>query len=47
MTHLTDTLIACKSGCYINDTYINYIMYADDICLMAATATSVSFLSRF
>ena len=29
------------AGCYINDECINHIMYADDICLMAPTATAM------
>ena len=38
---LTDKLIACNSGCYINDKCINHVMYADDICLMAPTADAM------
>ena len=25
----------CKSGCYINEQCMNYVIYADDICLLA------------
>ena len=32
MNTLRDTLIACNSGCYINDKCIYHVMYADDSC---------------
>ena len=41
MNPLTDTLITCNSGCYINDKCINHVMYADDICLMAPIASAL------
>ena len=33
----------CKSyaGCYINEKFINHIMYTDDICLMAPTGSAM------
>ena len=33
--HLSDKLVKCKAGCYINNLCMNHVMYADDICLMA------------
>ena len=44
MNPLTDTLITCNSGCYINDKCINYVMHADDICLMASIAADMQYL---
>ena len=41
MNGLTDELSNSYAGCYINDKCINHIMYADDICLMAPTATAM------
>ena len=41
MNVLTDELTNRYAGCYINDKCINHIMYADDICLMAPTATAM------
>ena len=32
---LSQDLATCKSGCYINEQYMNHVMYADDICLLA------------
>ena len=29
--HLTEKLLLCNAGCYINDRRINHVMYADDI----------------
>ena len=31
-------LATCTSGCYIDDQFMNHIMYADDICLLAPSA---------
>ena len=31
---LSDKLVKCKVGCYIDNLCINHVMYADDICLM-------------
>ena len=36
---LSHELTLCKSGCYIDDQCMNHVMYADDICLMAPSAT--------
>ena len=44
MNTLRDTIIACNSGCYINDKCINYVMYADGICLMAPIAAAMQYL---
>ena len=35
MNGVTDELSNSYTGCYINDKYMNHIMYADDICLRA------------
>ena len=32
---LSHELTLCKSGCYIDYQCMNYVMYADDLCLMA------------
>ena len=40
---LSDKLVMCKVGCYIDNQCMNHVMYADDICLMApspATCTN-------
>ena len=39
VNQLTNQLIACKDGCYFNDMCINHVLYADDICLLAPTAS--------
>ena len=41
MNNLTNKLIDCKAGCYIDMQCINYVLYADDICLMTATTTAM------
>ena len=33
-------VLFCNAGCYINDMCINHVMYADDICLLAAPSAS-------
>ena len=38
---LTDRLLSCNAGCYINDMCINHVMYADDICLLAPSASAM------
>ena len=37
---LSNELVFCKSGCYINEQCMNHViyMYADDICLLAPSA---------
>ena len=35
---MSHELALCKSGCYIDDQCINYVMYADNIRLMAPNA---------
>ena len=37
---LSNELALCKSGCYIyiNEQCMNYVIYADDICLLAPSA---------
>ena len=35
---LSHELSLCKFGCYSDHQYINHVMYADDICLMAPSA---------
>ena len=32
---LSDKLVKCKVGCYINNLRMNHVMDANDICLMA------------
>ena len=44
MNQLTNQLIACKDGCYFNDMCINHVLYADDICLLALTASAMQTL---
>ena len=41
INNLTNKLIDCKAGCYIDIQCINHVLYADDICLMAPTATAM------
>ena len=36
--------IACKAGCYFNDMCINHLLYADDICLLASSASAMQSL---
>ena len=38
MDNLSVCLTQCNAGCQLNETVINHIMYADDICLMAPSA---------
>ena len=33
-----------KDGCYFNDMCINHVLYADDICLLAPTASAMQAL---
>ena len=44
MNQLTNRLIACKAGCYFNDMCINHVLYADDICLLAPSASAMQSL---
>ena len=44
VNQLTDKLIACNAGCYFNSRCINYVMHADDICLLAPTASAMQSL---
>ena len=41
VNQLTDRLLSCNAGCYINDMCINHVMYADDICLLAPRASAM------
>ena len=41
MNGLTNELCNSHDGCYINDTCVNHIMYADDICRMAPTENAM------
>ena len=45
VNQLTNKLIACKAGCYFNDMCINYVLYADDICLLVLSASARCFTS--
>ena len=40
---MTNQLIACRDGCYFNDVYKS-LLYADDICLLAPTASAMQTL---
>ena len=44
VNQLTNRLIACKAGCYFIDMYINHVLYADDICLLAPSASAMQSL---
>ena len=44
VNQLTNQLIACKDGCYFNDMCIHHVLYADDICLLAPTASAMQTL---
>ena len=44
VNQLTNKLIACHAGCYFNSMCINHVMYADDICLLAPTASAMQSL---
>ena len=44
VNQLTNQLIVCKEGCYFNDMCINHVLYADDICLLAPTASAMQTL---
>ena len=35
---LSNELALCKSECYISEQCMNYVIYADDICLLAPKA---------
>ena len=38
---LSDKLVKCKVGCYIDNLCMNHVMYADDICLMAPSPAAL------
>ena len=38
---LSDKLVKCKVGCYIDTLCMNHVMYADDICLMAPSPAAL------
>ena len=38
---LSDKLVRCKVGCYIDNLCMNHVMYADDICLMAPSPAAL------
>ena len=44
MNQLSDQLMLCNSGCYVDDVCINHVMYADDICLLAPSANAMQIL---
>ena len=35
---LSNELVLCKSGCYINEQCMNHVIHVDDICLLAPSA---------
>ena len=41
MNGLSGALSLCKAVCYIDDQYMNHLMYADVICVMAPTAITL------
>ena len=41
MNGFSGALSLCKAGCYINEQYMNHIMYADNFCVMAQTAIAL------
>ena len=38
---LSQDLVMCKSGCYINEHGMNHVMYADDNCLLVPSAINL------
>ena len=38
---LSDKLVKCKGGCYIDNMCMNNVMYTDDICLMAPSPAAL------
>ena len=38
---LSDKLVKCKVGCYIDNLCMNHVMYADDICRMAPSPAAL------
>ena len=38
---LSDKLVKCKVGCYIDNLCMNHVMYADDICLMVPSPAAL------
>ena len=44
VNHLANKLITCKAGCYFNDMCVNNVLYADDICLIAPSASAMQYL---
>ena len=44
VNQLTNKLIVCKAGCYFNDMCINHVLYADDKCLLAPSASAMQSL---
>ena len=44
VNQLTNRLIDCKAGCYFNDMCINYLLYEDDICILALFASAMQSL---
>ena len=41
MDDLSHQLQSCSSGCFINDVCTNHFFYADDICLLAPSASAM------
>ena len=44
VNQLTNKVIACNAGCYFNSMCINHVIYTDDICLLASTASAMPIL---
>ena len=44
VNRLTDKLISCYAGCYINDMCLNHVIFADDICSLAPSASGMQSL---
>ena len=47
VNHLTEKLISCHVGCHFNGICINHVMYADDTCLVAPTASAMQHLLMY
>ena len=46
VNQLIGKLIACNAGYYFNSMCINHVMYVDDICLLALTASEMQSLQN-
>ena len=44
VNHLKENLISCNTSCHFNSICIHHVMYADDICSLAPTASAMQHL---